>query len=266
MNEEYIRQTKAIAERMKQIKHKIGIMSGKGGVGKSAVCAILGAHLAKSGMQVGILDGDITGPSMPKILGVKKHLMAGENGIIPAKSALGLKLVSMNLLLDDERRAVIWRGPLIGGAIRQLLADTDWGGLDYLLVDMPPGTADAPLTLVQSVRLDGVLLVSTPQELVEIIVSKAMDMLQQTNTRMLGVVMNMASYRCPHCGNTVYPFGNVKDRNFGQESGIPLIGTIPIDEKIARLCDAGKIEEYTTPETQELVNAFLNAVEQGKQG
>ncbi|MEM3612098.1 MAG: P-loop NTPase, partial [Thermoplasmata archaeon] len=165
MNEEYLKQTKKISERMNRVKYKVAVMSGKGGVGKSVVSALLSTALAKNGKKVGLLDGDITGSSIPKIFGLTEKLGAGENGIMPVTSRLGIKVVSINLVLEEESQAVIWRGPLIGGVIRQLLADTDWGDLDFLIIDLPPGTSDAQLTVLQSLRLNGVILVSTPQEL-----------------------------------------------------------------------------------------------------
>ncbi|MGC9061000.1 MAG: Mrp/NBP35 family ATP-binding protein [Thermoplasmata archaeon] len=258
MNEEYVRQTHAIAEKMKDVQNKIAVMSGKGGVGKSVVASLISVGLARKRKAVALLDGDITGASIPKIFGVAKKLELGEKGIIPVTSRTGVKIVSMNLLLEREDQAIIWRGPLVGSAIRQLLADTDWGKLDYLIVDMPPGTSDAPLSLVQALRLDGVLLVATPQELVGMIVSKAIDMLQQTNTKLSGIVLNMVSYRCPHCGNILYPFGRTLSVNRIQEKyGIPVLAEIPVDEKIAELCDAGKIEEYESREFAELADRLV---------
>ncbi|MCX8173294.1 MAG: Mrp/NBP35 family ATP-binding protein [Thermoplasmata archaeon] len=249
MNEEYLKQTKKISERMNRVKYRIAVMSGKGGVGKSVVSAMVAIALAKQGKKVGLLDGDITGASIPRMFGLTEKLSAGENGILPVVSRLGVKVVSINLLLEAESQAVIWRGPLIAGVIRQLLADTDWGDLDFLVIDLPPGTSDAQLAVLQSLRLSGVVLVASPQALVEMVVMKAVDMLRQTNTRIAGLIMNMSTYRCPQCGILLHPFGEHRGSGTIEKSfGVPLLCEIPIDPQISILCDSGKIEDYECSE------------------
>lgn len=235
------------------IQYIIGVVSGKGGVGKSLTTALLANQLAKEGFRVGVLDADITGPSMAKILGVEGKAGATEKMLIPATTKSGIRLISMNLILEKQTQAVIWRGPLVTRAILQMYGQTDWGDLHFLLLDLPPGTSDAQLTVFQSVPLDGVLVVTTPQSLAHMIVEKALDMAKVTKVPVLGLVENMSFLKCPHCGERVdlYP------RDSGAEAemlkGLELVGELPFDPKIAELADRGELESYDSPEVRKLV-------------
>jgi len=229
-----------IEERMSKIGKKIAIGSGKGGVGKSVVTSLIASYLAKQGKNVGILDLDITGPSIPMMFGINEKPMGGGSGIMPVLTESGIKIMSIGLLLPKNEDAVIWRGPMISNAVSQFLADIIWDELDYLLFDLPPGTSDVQLTLMQNVKLDGFLVVTSPQILAATIVKKAISMAKELNVRILGVVENMSYAICPDCGNKLKVFGNGEDNKIG----IPIVGTIPIDPQISKLCDEGKIEEY----------------------
>ncbi|KYC52845.1 MAG: antiporter inner membrane protein [Candidatus Methanofastidiosum methylothiophilum] len=229
-----------IEDRMSKIGKKIAIGSGKGGVGKSVVTSLIASYLAKQGKNVGILDLDITGPSIPMMFGTDEKPIGGSSGIIPVVSASGIKIMSMSLLLPSNEEAVIWRGPMISGAVSQFLADVIWDELDYLLFDLPPGTSDVQLTLMQSIKLDGFIVVTSPQNLAATIVKKAISMAQELNVKILGVVENMAYAKCPSCGKKIDVFGNADVNKIGIET----IGQIPIDPEISKLCDEGKIEEY----------------------
>lgn len=226
------------------IKHVIGIMSGKGGVGKSSVTALLAVALAREGYQVGILDADITGPSIPKMFNIHRPLQGSTLGILPAESLLGIKIVSLNLLLPHEDDPVIWRGPLIAGAVKQFWTDVVWGELDYLLVDLPPGTGDAPLTVMQSFPLAGIVIVSSPQELANMIVRKAIKMASLMKVKILGLVENMSYVLCPDCGKEIYIFGPSRAEEAAAKAGIPLLGILPLDPELTALSDRGKIENY----------------------
>lgn len=226
------------------IKHVIGIMSGKGGVGKSSVTALLAVALAREGYQVGILDADITGPSIPKMFNIHRPLQGSSLGILPAESRLGIKIISLNLLLPHEDDPVIWRGPLIAGAVKQFWTDVVWGELDYLLVDLPPGTGDAPLTVMQSFPLAGIVIVSSPQELANMIVRKAIKMASLMKVKILGLVENMTYILCPDCGKEIYIFGPSQAEEAAAKAGIPLLGILPLDPELTALCDKGKVESY----------------------
>ncbi|MGO0122057.1 Mrp/NBP35 family ATP-binding protein [Desulfothermobacter acidiphilus] len=229
---------------LSKIKHVVAIMSGKGGVGKSTVTALLAVALTRDGNQVGILDADVTGPSIPKLFGLKSKPDASELGIFaPRTNTLGIRAMSMNLFLEREDEPVIWRGPIISNVIRQFWTEVIWGDLDYLLVDLPPGTGDAPLTVMQSLPLDGVIIVSSPQELAVMVVKKAIHMAEIVNIPILGLIENMAYAICPHCGQKFYPFGEPKGERVASEVGIPFLGHLPINPELARLGDEGKIEE-----------------------
>ena len=226
------------------IKKVIAIASGKGGVGKSFVTSVLASKLAKKGLKVGIMDADITGPSIPKAFGLSGMLHATEdNRFIPAKTESGISVVSINLLLPNEEEPVIWRGPIIAGVVQQFWSEAEWGMLDVLLIDMPPGTGDVPLTVFQSVPVDGIVLVSTPQDLVSMIVAKAKNMAQKMNIKILGLVENMSYIKCPHCGDEISLFG---DDNALKEaidkSGVVLLDRLPLDPASTELVDGGKIE------------------------
>ncbi len=229
-----------IEERMSRIGKKIAIGSGKGGVGKSVVTSLIASYLAKQGKNVGILDLDITGPSIPMMFGTNEKPIGSSSGIMPVLTESGIKIMSIGLLLPKNEDAVIWRGPMISNAVSQFLADIIWEELDYLLFDLPPGTSDVQLTLMQNVKLDGFLVVTSPQILAATIVKKAVSMAKELNVRILGVVENMSYAICPDCGTKLKVFGNGEDNKIG----IPIVGTIPIDPQISKLCDEGKIEEY----------------------
>ena len=224
------------------IKHQIAVISGKGGVGKSLVTSLLAIALQRKGYRVGILDADITGPSIPKAFGIHEGVEGDEEGLIPAKTKSGMQVISLNLLLPDETSPVVWRGPVIAGTVKQFYTDVIWDNLDYLLVDCPPGTGDVPLTVFQSFRLDGVVIVSSPQELVSMIVSKAANMADLMKIPVLGLVENMSFVRCPDCGRELKVFGESHIDEVAEKFGYPVLAKLPIDPDIAALVDAGRIE------------------------
>jgi len=227
-----------------KVKNVIAIMSGKGGVGKSVVSSLTAVALRRAGNEVGILDADITGPSIPKMFGITERPIGGELGIIPVRSKTGIAIMSINLLLPDEDEAVVWRGPLISSAINQFWEQVMWGNLDYLIVDLPPGTADAPLTVLQSLPVTGIIIVSTPQELTSMVVRKAVRMAQSMNKPILGVVENMSYLYVPEIKKRIEIFGRPRGGEMAQAAGAPLLAQFPIDPQLARLCDEGKIEGY----------------------
>ncbi|GFN22802.1 iron-sulfur cluster carrier protein [Thermanaeromonas sp. C210] len=229
---------------MNHIKHVIAIMSGKGGVGKSSVTALLAVALARENSRVGILDADITGPSIPKMFSIRRPPQGSELGMLPAESSLGVKIMSLNLLLPREDDPVIWRGPLIASAVKQFWTDVFWGELDYLLVDLPPGTGDAPLTVLQSLPLAGLVIVTSPQELANMVVRKAIKMVSMLEVKILGLVENMSYILCPGCGRKFYPFGPSRAEEAAARAGIPLLGVLPLDPDLTALCDRGEIENY----------------------
>jgi len=225
------------------IKRVIAVMSGKGGVGKSAVTGRLAVGLARQGRRVGILDADITGPSIPKMFGLNARPTNSGQYLMPVKTAAGIAVMSLNLLLEREDQPVIWRGPVIAGAVKQFWTDVAWGRLDYLLVDMPPGTGDVPLTVMQSLPLDGVIVVTSPQDLANMVVQKAVNMVRQMEAPLLGVVENMSYLRCPDCGKEIRVFGPSHAGRLTAD-GVPLLAELPLDPELARLCDAGRLEDY----------------------
>jgi len=230
------------------IRSIIAVISGKGGVGKSFVTSMLASELKKRGYEVGILDADLTGPSIAKVLGVTGKPHKGPSGsIVPVKTKTGIKVMSINLVLEDPNMPVVWRGPIVNSVIRQLYWDVDWGDLHYLLVDLPPGTSDAPLTVFQSLPLDGVIVVSSPQDLASMIVSKAVNMAKKMDAPILGLVENMSYLNCPHCGQRVSLFGKPQGEKLALELGLPFLGAVPLDPSIARLSDEGRIEDYSSP-------------------
>ena len=242
------------------IKHVIGVISGKGGVGKSLVTGILATELARKGHKVGILDADITGPSIPKMFGLSGlHVFGQGDKIIPAQSKGGIKIMSTNLILENENDPVLWRGPMLMGALKQFYEDTLWGDIDYLLVDMPPGTGDVALTVFQSLPIEGVVIVSSPQDLVQVIVGKAVKMAAMMNVPVLGVVENMSYMECPECGHKLEPFGPSHLQEIVDEFNVADLGRIPIDPKVAASCDAGTFEselpEGLIPEAVSAVEA-----------
>lgn len=241
------------------IQHVVAIMSGKGGVGKSFVTGLLASALSKGGYKVGLLDADITGPSIPKLFGLHGPIVMGDIGMQPLESRTGIKVMSMNLLIEKEDQPIIWRGPLIGQAIKQLFGDVMWGDLDFLLVDLPPGTSDATLTIMQSLPLDGIIMVTTPQSLSAMVVSKAVHMAQKMDVPILGIVENMAYYICPDTGKKHTIFGASHVDQIMSLAQAPLMARIPIDPSITQLCDHGEIEDVVLMETQNFYEAFTCA-------
>ncbi len=223
-----------------EIKHVIGIVSGKGGVGKSMVTASLANQLAAAGYRVGIMDADITGPSIPKMYGLQGPAYADDNGILPMLTENDIKLMSLNLLVPDPEQAVVWRGPVIAGVVKQFWTDVIWGELDYLLVDMPPGTGDVPLTVFQSLPVDGIYIVTSPQDLVSMIVKKALNMAQLMNIPVLGLIENYSYLVCPDCGKKIEVFGKSHIDEEAAKSGLHVAAKIPINPQIAEQADAGK--------------------------
>ena len=225
------------------VKHVIGVVSGKGGVGKSFVTASLANLMAEAGYAVGILDGDITGPSIPKMYGVHGPAYADDRGSYPVSSRNGIDIMSINLLLEDEEAPVVWRGPVIAGAVKQFWTDVVWGDIDYLFVDMPPGTGDVPLTVFQSLPIDGIVIVTSPQELVQMIVKKAYNMAGMMNIPVLGVVENYSYLECPDCGKKIKLFGESHIDETAEELGIRVLGKLPLDPSFAEKADYGMIDE-----------------------
>ena len=225
------------------VKKVIGIVSGKGGVGKSLVTGLSAVYMAKEGYKTAILDADITGPSIPKMFGIGQAKNADETGLLPAESENGTKVMSLNMLMDNETDPVIWRGPVIAGIVKQFWSDVNWGDVDYMFVDMPPGTGDVPLTVFQSLPVDGIIVVATPQELVGMIVEKAVNMAEMMKIPVLGIVENMSYMNCPHCGKPINIFGESKIEGYAASKGINILGRIPLDPAISQLCDNGKIED-----------------------
>ena len=244
------------------IKNVIAVMSGKGGVGKSLVAGFLAVGLQRHGFRVGILDGDITGPSIPRMFGVRGKPGVKGQKLLPAPSQKGIGIISMNLLLPQEEEAVIWRGPMVSGAIRQFFTDVEWGDLDYLIVDLPPGTSDAPLTVMQALPVSGTILVTTPQALATMVVTKAVRLVKQLGGDIFGVVENMSYVEMPESHEHIEVFGPSQGLKLVIASGAPLLARIPIDPLIAHLADTGKIEEYGSPQFDELIHNFLEVAPQ----
>ena len=226
------------------IKKVIGVVSGKGGVGKSMTSAMLAVAMRRLGHTVGILDADITGPSIPKLFGVHGPATGGEDGIYPVKSRTGIDIMSINLLLEDEQAPVVWRGPVIAGAVKQFWQDVIWEDVDFLFVDMPPGTGDVPLTVFQTLPVDGILIVSSPQELVGMIVGKAVQMAKMMNVPILGLVENMSYAVCPDCGKHIAVFGESHVDEIAAKYTLPVLAKMPIDPELSKEADAGMIEMY----------------------
>src|SRR5215469_11427169 len=252
--------TMASASPDRRIKQVIAIMSGKGGVGKSLVTGLLAVSLRRQGLRVGILDGDITGPSIARMFGTKgQPLKSPSGGIDPLRSRGGVRVMSMNMFLEDESDPVVWRGPMISSALKQFYSDVDWGQLDYLLVDLPPGTSDAPMTVMQALPLDGVVIVSSPQMLATEIVIKCIKMVQTLKGKVLGIVENMAYLTMPD-GSRDEIFGPSNGAELVSLTGAPLLSQIPIDRDIAMLCDAGKLEDYYSDEFETMASNFVKAI------
>ena len=239
------------------VKKVIAVVSGKGGVGKSTVTAMLAVAAARAGKRVGVLDADITGPSAPMAFGVNECQGASEEGLYPALSRGGIQIMSINLLLDNEDDPVLWRGPIIAGAVKQFWTDVFWDDVDYLFVDMPPGTGDVPLTVFQSLPVDGVIIVTSPQELVSMIVSKAVKMANMMHVPVLGVVENYSYFRCPDCDGRHQIFGESHLEEIAGEYHLPVLARLPIDPEVARKCDSGEAESLDTTEMEAAVGAIL---------
>lgn len=235
-----------------QVKKVIAVVSGKGGVGKSTVTAQLAVAMARKGHRVGILDADITGPSIPKAFGIHEKAYANEMGLIPVKSRGGIDVMSINLLLDNDTDPVLWRGPIIAGAVSQFWTDVIWENVDYMFVDMPPGTGDVPLTVFQSLPLKGIIVVTSPQELVSVIVEKAVKMAEMMNIPVLGIVENMSYFECPDCKSKHSIFGESHIDEIAARHGIASVSKLPIDPAIASACDKGEIEAVDAPWLAEL--------------
>ena len=247
---------------LNQIQRVIAVMSGKGGVGKSLVAGLIAVALRRQGGEVGILDADITGPSIPKMFGIKERPGGSSTGILPVLSRSGIEVMSFNLLMPQEDEAVIWRGPLISRAITQFWEDVVWGRLDYLVVDLPPGTSDASLTVMQSLPIAGIVIVSTPQDLAAMIVKKALSMAQKMGKPILGVVENMSYLYLPDIDRRIEIFGKSKAEEMAQAAHAPLLGQLPIDPELARLCDEGGIERYSSDVLTSLAQNLVPALSQ----
>jgi len=238
--------------RLNRVERTLAVMSGKGGVGKSSVAAMLAVELRRAGKRVGVLDADITGPSIPKMFGLHEPPPVGPLGMLPAVTESGIRVISINLLLPNEDEAVIWRGPLISGAIQQFWGEVVWGELDALVVDLPPGTSDAALTVMQSIPLNGVLLVTSPQDLAGMVVRKAARMAAQLKVPLVGLVENMSYLTCPQCGERIEVFGLSRAMETADRLGLSLLAQLPLDPDLARRCDAGQVEEYENEVFQSL--------------
>jgi Mrp family chromosome partitioning ATPase len=232
---------------LSRIKKVIGIVSGKGGVGKTLVTSLLASEMRRQGFRIGILDGDITGPSIPKSFGISMKAGSNEMGILPVQSKSGIEIMSINLLLENETDPVVWRGPIIAGTVKQFWTEVIWTDIDYLFIDMPPGTGDVPLTIFQSIPVDGIIVVTSPQELVSMIVSKAVKMAEMMAIPILGLVENMSYYQCPDCGEKHQVFGNSHLEEISAIHHIPILGKLPINPQISEACDEGTIEEIPDP-------------------
>jgi len=247
---------------LNQIQRVIAVMSGKGGVGKSLVAGLIAVALRRQGSEVGILDADITGPSIPKMFGIKERPGGSSTGILPVLSRSGIEVMSFNLLMPQEDEAVIWRGPLISRAITQFWEDVVWGRLDYLVVDLPPGTSDASLTVMQSLPVAGIVIVSTPQDLAAMIVKKALSMARKMGKPILGVVENMSYLYLPDIDRRIEIFGKSKAEEMARAANAPLLGQLPIDPELAKLCDEGGIERYSSDVLDSLVQNLAPALSQ----
>lgn len=226
-----------------RVKKVIGVVSGKGGVGKSMVTSLLAVAMNRKGYKTAIMDADITGPSIPTAFGLNDHAVANDDGLLPEVTKNGIKVMSLNLLLEDQTDPVVWRGPIISGTVSQFWTEVCWGDVDYMFVDMPPGTGDVALTVFQSLPLAGIVIVTSPQELVSMIVTKAVKMAEMMNVPVLGIVENMSYFVCPDCGKKHFLFGTSHIEKVAAEHGISVIDYLPLDPKMAALCDEGKMEE-----------------------
>ena len=243
-----------------KVRKVIGVVSGKGGVGKSLVSGELAVMLRRMGYRVGILDADITGPSIPRMFGVREKAFGDGERIFPAETETGIRLISINLMLEEDDAPVVWRGPVIAGAVKQFWEDVSWGELDVMVIDMPPGTGDVPLTVFQSIPLDGIVVVTTPQDLVGMIVRKAVNMASMMNIPVLGLVENMAYATCPDCGKRIEIFGKSRIAQEAAELSLPVLAQLPFDPQAAALCDAGRIETVDNPLLADAATAIAGQV------
>jgi Mrp family chromosome partitioning ATPase len=244
----------------RSVRHVLAVMSGKGGVGKSSVAALLACAIHRRGEKVGVLDADITGPSIPRLFGTHSAPYGEEGAIQPPSTATGIKLISVNLLLPDENQPVVWRGPLIGRAIQQFWSDIAWGDLDYLIVDLPPGTSDAALTVMQSLPVHGVVLVTSPQDLAGMVVRKAANMAKRLGVRLLGLVENMSYVTCPQCGQQIEIFGPSRTHETALQSEVAVLGSLPLDPELAIMCDQGQVENYRSEIFEAITEEVLQRI------
>ncbi len=240
------------------VKKIIGVVSGKGGVGKSLITSTMAVTMQRRGYQAAILDADITGPSIPKAFGVKQRAMADQVGMYPVQTKTGIQLMSVNLLLEDETTPVVWRGPIIAGTVKQFWTDVIWNDVDFMFVDMPPGTGDVPLTVFQSIPLDGIIIVTSPQELVSMIVSKAVRMANTMNIPILGLIENYSYIKCPDCSKEIYPFGKSHIEEIANQFQLDILAKLPIDSALAEVCDKGVVELFEG----DYMEAVCNKIEQ----
>lgn len=245
------------SNQVSRVRHVIAVMSGKGGVGKSMVTSLLATLAAKQGYRTAVLDADITGPSIPKAFGLHERATADETGIYPVKTAGGISVMSINVLVDEETKPVLWRGPIIAATVKQFWTDVYWGDIDYMFVDMPPGTGDVPLTVFQSLPVEGVVIVTSPQELVGMIVEKAVHMTEQMQIPILGIVENMSYFECPGCHERMELFGASQVVQQAERFDIPVSVRMPINSTLAGLCDAGQVEAWDFKEMNEEAEALL---------
>jgi Mrp family chromosome partitioning ATPase len=250
--------------KLSHVRRVIGIVSGKGGVGKSLITSLLATMFSRKGYKTAVLDADITGPSIPKMFGVTGRAEGSELGIFPKKTHGDISIMSINLLIDSEDAPVIWRGPLIAGTVKQFWTDVVWNEVDYMFVDMPPGTGDVPLTVFQSLPVDGIVVVTSPQDLVSLIVKKAANMAKMMNVPVLGLVENMSYYKCPDCGKKEEIFGKSKLPHVAADMGLAVLGRMPIDSKLAALCDEGAIERADVDYLNEAVDTIEKKLPAGE--
>ncbi|MBN1622750.1 MAG: Mrp/NBP35 family ATP-binding protein [Clostridia bacterium] len=243
------------------VRNVIAVMSGKGGVGKSLVTSLMAAKMRTEGYNVAVLDADITGPSIPKAFGIKEKVFGNELGLIPAKSSTGIEIMSINLLLENETDPVVWRGPLIGGTVKQFWSDVVWKDIDFMFIDMPPGTGDVSLTVFQSLKVDGIIVVTSPQELVSMIVSKAVKMANLMHIPIIGLVENMSYIECPDCGKKIELFGKSHTDEAAKSHGLDVLARMPVSTVIAEACDSGEIEKVQTDYFNELTKKLIELEE-----
>ncbi len=248
---------KAPMNSLSDVRKVIGIVSGKGGVGKSSVTSMLAAAAKRLGKNVAVLDADITGPSIPKAFGITGKAMGNDEMILPAVTGSGIKAMSVNLLLENETDPVVWRGPILGGVVEQFWSDVCWGDVDVMFVDMPPGTGDVALTVYQSLPVDGIVIVTSPQDLVSMIVEKAVKMADMMDIPVLGIVENMSYFKCPDCGKEHKIFGESRIDEIAAKYAIPQVEKLPLDSQVAKACDEGRVEDMACPEMDRMAAALI---------